>query len=152
MKINGFDRIVNTRPPFDKRNPDPKKNYGVGSLNIWFILKGKKGAVQIMLGTKLYLTKQMNEWFSEGKRYPFDSEEECMTCWDVGFHSKKKPEYMNKSDQRECEIIGKCYYDGSGLRGRDDKVVENYLEKGDDWIWEYLEKYYKEVFGDKNDL
>jgi hypothetical protein len=50
---------------------------------------------------------------------------------------------MNK-----CEWLnGKpCYYDGSSLRGEDDKVVENYLEYGDEWIWEYLEKYYRGLF------
>jgi len=40
-----FERIVRTRPPFDKRNPNPNKNYGIHGVDIWFILKGKKGGL-----------------------------------------------------------------------------------------------------------
>ena len=145
----GFKRIMRTRPPFDKRSDDPNKNYGVGGLRLWFILKGKQGAVQIMLGTKLYPAKVMREWKRKGDDYPFHNDEESITCWDVGFHSKKKPHYFETSDKQECDILGKCYYDGSSLRGEDDNVVENYMEHGDDWIWEYLEKYYYEVFPDE---
>jgi len=142
-----FQRIVRTRPPFDKRSDDPSKNYGVGAFQIWFILKGKKGATQVMLGTKLYLAKQMREWKATGEKFPYyNDEDESIDCWDVGFHSKKRPEYMTTSDKRECDIFPKCYYDGSSTRGRGDKVVEIYLEKGDEGIWEYLEKNYYEEF------
>ena len=55
---------------------------------------------------------------------------------------------MNKSDKTDCDMFkGGCYYDGSALRGSNDKVGEMFLEKGESAIWEYLEKYYKEVFG-----
>jgi len=147
-----FERITRTRPPFDKRSTTPGKNYGVGGLQIWFILKGPQGAIQILLGTKLYPSKVMKEWRAKGEAYPFHNDEECMDCWDVGFHSKKRPEYMDKSQQRECDVLPgkKCYYDGSSLRGRDDKVVENYIEHGEDWIWKYLEERYYEYFPELN--
>ena len=142
-----FEKIVRTRPPFDKRSDNPSKNYGVGALQIWFILKGKSGAVQIMLGTKLYLAKQMKEWKNQGEKFPYyNDEDECMDCWDVGFHSKKRPEYMDTNQKKDCDILGECYYDGSSLRGKTDMVVENYIKHGEKWIWTYLEDYYYNQF------
>ena len=50
-----------------------------------------------------------------------------------------------------CDIFEKgCYYDGSSLRGKNDKIVEMFLESGEKPLWKYLEKYYKEVFGNQN--
>lgn len=145
-----FERIVQTRPPFDKRNSNPKKNYGVCGLHLWFILKGKKGAVQIQLGTKLYLAKQFREWRAEGEGYPFEDDEEVITCLDVGYHAWKPiRDWQNETNCMECQLSpkGKCWYDGSSLRGRDDRIVEQYLEQGDKFIWDYLEKEYIRVFG-----
>lgn len=153
MKISKqkFERIIQTSPPFDKRSDVSGKNYGVGALQLRFVLKGREGAVQILFGTKLYLAKQMKEWKNKEKNFLFyNDDDESIDCWDVGFHSKKKPDYMQICDKRDCDILGKCYYDGSSLRGRDDKVVENYIEHGDEWIWKYLEDYYKSVFFTKD--
>jgi len=36
----------------------------------------------------------------------------------------------------------KCYFDGSYLRGTNDKIVEHWLRKGDEHIWKYLQKQY----------
>lgn len=41
-----FEKITNVRLPFDRRSPDPKTNYGIHGLDVWFILKGPKGATQ----------------------------------------------------------------------------------------------------------
>lgn len=156
---NKFEKIVQFMMPYDKRHPDPNKNCGISSFMIKFVLKGKQGAVQVLLGTEFYLPSVVNEYLIginaqhrtllkdiNGKdKFPF-------TCWDVGFHSKKRPKYMDKSYQRECDILGKCYYDGSSLRGQTDKVAEQFFEKGTDFVWSYLEKYYNEVFGGKNAL
>lgn len=148
-KSTKFERIIRTRPPYDKRDSNPCKNYGIGSLRLFFILKGGKGAVQIVLGSKLYLVKQFMEWQMKGEKYPFNDGEECLSCWDVGYHSWKPiQDWQDKSNFMECDIApkGKCWYDGSSLRGEVDKVVENYLEHGDEWIWKYLEKEYKSIF------
>ena len=146
---NKFERIIQTIPPFDKRNPNPCKNYGIGGLSIWFILKGKHGAISLHLGTKLYLAKQFREWHSKGDSYPFtDPTDECIDCWSVDYHSYKKRYKEQEVCNYNCAWLNDkpCYSDGGSLKGRDDKVVENYLEKGDAWIWEYLEKIYSEIF------
>lgn len=135
-----FERIINFEMPFDKRS----KNCGIGSMRIWFILKGKKGAVQVLFSTALYLRNIALEHHNKNSNYIAD--QQPFNCWDVGFHSKKKPSYMNKSDKQKCNILGKCYYDGSTLRGNKDNLPQKFLEKGEKVIWKYLEKYYLEVF------
>ncbi len=153
-KKEKFERIVNFGMPYDKRNNIPDKDYGISSMRIWFILKGKKGAVQVLINTPFYMPETVDEYKRIGnknKTEPIDLRDEDgkakgLECWDVGFHSKKKPKYMDKLSQQDCNIIGKCYYDGSFLRGDNDKVAEMFLEHGEEAIWKYLEKYYNEVF------
>ena len=65
----------------------------------------------------------------------------------MGFHAKRKPSYKELTDKQNCDILGKCYYDGSCLRGDDDGVVDIFINHGEEGIWKYLEKYYNEVFG-----
>ena len=43
-----FEKIVHAEPAFDKRNGDPKKNYGIHGVNLRFVLKSKLGAVQFL--------------------------------------------------------------------------------------------------------
>ena len=149
-----FERIVNFSPAYDKRHPEPSKNYGISATRIWFILKGKKGAVQVMIGTDWYLPETVEEYKrigNENKTEPTNlrDKEEFLDCWDVGYHSfKPLREWQNKDNSTPCELHeqGHCWYDGSSLRGQEDKVGRILLEKGSDGIWEYLENYYKEVF------
>jgi len=62
-----FERIVQFGMPFDKRSEDPNKNYGIGAMRIFFILKGRKGAVQIVISTKFYLPSTVDEYIKKGK-------------------------------------------------------------------------------------
>lgn len=150
-----FERITEVTPAFDKRNSDPSKSYGIGSMQIKFLLKGKKGAVQALFGTNIYLPETVEEYLiigNKGKTKPHDirnghdGEIKIFDCWDVGFHSKKRPEYMQTSDKQDCCYIGKCYYDGSALRGQTDNLHEKLLREGSEAIWKYLEEYYKDAF------
>jgi len=44
--------------------------------------------------------------------------------------------------QQECPILkAPCYYDGSSLGAQ--KVFDILVEKGDEGVWEYMEKYYE---------
>lgn len=148
-----FERIIRFNPAFDKRHAEDNKNYGIGSVTIIFILKGHHGAVQVMINTDWFLPATIKEYKkigNKGKCPPTNlrDKEDYLDCWDVGFHAKVKPSYMEYSNENNCDILdsGKCYYDGSGTKGHDDKVIKILLEKGSDGIWKYLEKYYKGVF------
>ena len=71
---------------------------------------------------------------------------------DVGYHSYH-PMYDEQPQMSEsCEYLdGKpCYYDGSGLHA--EKVFnEVFVTKGTDGLWEYMEKYYNDVFSSTSD-
>jgi len=149
-----FERIVKFSPPFDKRSDNPRENYGIASMRIWFILKGKHGAVQVCFNTPFYLPETIDEYKrigNKGKTAPSDIRDEegkakGFDCWDVGYHSPK-PMYEGQ-EKMDCDILkkGYCYYDGSGLRGNNDKLPELFYEEGDEAIWKYLEDYYYEIF------
>ena len=155
QKIN-FEKIVKFSMPYDKRSDEPGKNYGIGAMRIWFILKGRHGAVQVLIGTQFYLPATINEYIEKGRnimKTHDGKDQEPFDCWDVGYHSPKP--FFEGQTKQECDILkkGYCYYDGSSLRGKHDGVDKMFMEKGQDAIWEYLEKEYRDLYlmEDKND-
>lgn len=140
------EKIVKFNMPFDERSPDPNKNYGIGAMRIFFILKKGQKAVQIVLSTSLYLTKTIVEYQRDGRPLIKENTPE-FDCWDVGYHSNT-PRYNGQS-VTDCDVLkkGVCYYDGSSCRGRDEKVAENFLKHGEKWIWKFLEKEWDRMFG-----
>jgi hypothetical protein len=147
IKEDEFEKIIKTKPPFDKRNKKPKGDYGIGSLRFFFILKKGEKAVQVMISTNSYLSSVMKDYSKDGCL--FEGDYEGYNCFDVGYHSDVP--IFGAQNKSECNILekGYCYYDGSSLRGINDKVAENYLKNGDEWVWNYLEGIWNEYFGDK---
>lgn len=143
-KVGDFERLIMFKPGFDWRTDDNHRNYGIGSIRLWFALIGEKGAVQWQIGT---------DWFPESARHHlahFSHAREAKhkpEGWDLGYHSKA-PKFESHQ-ARECDMLpeGECYYDGSGLNA--DLLIEGFLNGGDDWVWNRLEAYYEHVFGDK---
>jgi len=56
-----FTQIVDFFPAFDKRDPDPKKNYGIHGVELRMVLKGPEGAVQFVLYTQWMLPHVQKE-------------------------------------------------------------------------------------------
>lgn len=141
-----FERIVKISGAYDKRHPDPSKNYGICGCIIWFILKGPKGAVHFQIGTDWHLPEVQRELMN---RFPRDGLVQPRG-WDVGYHSPK-PMYEGQSSLGSCDILGcECYYDGSSLLA--DEWVPDFIAGGTDWLWPRLEQEYKERFeGESND-
>ncbi len=139
-----FEKIIKTRPPFDKRDPDPKKNYGIHGMDIWFILKGPSGAVQFAMSAGVYLDHVADELLAREDWRSGSTFAKFMAI-DLGYHSPT-PRYEDQPSM-DCELLegGKCYYDGSGLNA--EPVLALYLEGGDDAVWSRLEAYYHDVFG-----
>ena len=50
-----MERLTILHPAYNKRNPDPKKDYGVHGVELRMVLKGPKGAVQFVLFTNWML-------------------------------------------------------------------------------------------------
>lgn len=142
-----MEKITNVRLPFDFRSNEPEKNFGIHGLDIWFILKGKKGAVQFLVNFGIYLPHVIKE--QPGLKSTFG---EIMGC-DVGYHALS-PQYEGQTSMG-CEVLpgGQCFYDGSGLRAMD-WVKEIFSIRGahtEERIWEKLEKEYEVRFGVDSD-
>lgn len=146
---NKFERIVKITPAFDKRDIDPKKNFGIGSMIIYFLLKGKKGIVQFAVMTNLHLPEVTDEFEKLGKKLNISPSifEKNFNGWfpfDLGYHSTK-PHYK-RNKRLKCEYMdsGYCYYSGSSLAAQ--VPMEILVKEGSDGLWEFLEKRYKNFF------
>lgn len=135
-----MERIIEFSPAFDKRHKDPSKNYGIHGVEIRFVLKGQRGAVQFLVFSNWYLPNVVEEhkYDQFGRWQPMGA--------DVGYHSKR-PMY-DEQHQYDCPYVegGKCYYDGSGLAG--EEMLRTLIAEGGDAVWKGLETYYTDVFGE----
>jgi len=150
MDKEKLEHIIKTRPPFNKVSKDANKNYGVGSMLIWFYVKGKKGAIQFQLNTGGYLKEVACSWADKGKLTSSHSNEPMLGIvqgWDLGYHSPK-PMYEEQTSM-ECNIIegGRCYYDGTSSGA--ETPLQIYIEKGEEGLWKFLEETYEERFYNK---
>jgi hypothetical protein len=138
MSAEKFERIVEMHGAFDKRHPDPNKNYGIHGMEIRFVLKGPLGAVQFLVFTGMHLPLVAAElWDRQGSYNPF----EPMGA-DIGFHSPT-PHYDSHTPIEDCPYLdGKpCYYDGSGLQA--EEFMGQFLAGGSDAVWPMLEQRYR---------
>lgn len=143
-----MEKIVTFSPAFDKRDPNPSKNYGIHGVDLRMVLKGDKGAVQFVLYTNWHLPHVQEELNQKviGQDKIYISAILNPQPADLGYHSPA-PRYEGQSIcSQSCEYLdGKpCYYDGSGLNA--EKIYEVLLKEGSDGVWKELENYYKELF------
>ncbi len=137
-----LERIVQLHPAYDRRDPDPNRNYGIHGVDLRMIVKGKNGATQFVLYTGWHLPHVQEEL----KRKDRILSEPLPA--DVGYHSLT-PRYEGHTAMGgTCDILGTtCYYDGSGLQAKE--VFKRLLCEGDTGVWDELETRYKELFGDE---
>lgn len=138
--MSDFTREVLFTPAFDKRHPDPSKNYGIGAMRVFFLLHGPKGIMQFVVGTGIYLPHVADELRARDTGYnPF-----AVQGWDIGYHSPV-PQYEGQSPMK-CEHLpgGECYYDGSSLQAED--FLPQFLEGGHKAVWAMLEDRYRDRF------
>jgi len=147
-----LERITHFVPAFDKRNPDPHKNYGIGSVKCMMVLKGKNGAVHFIFSTGMFLPETIKEYYRDKRdlfHFNYEGGEVKQSYYmgfDVGYHSHK-PEFDGQHvSQTKCKWLdGKpCYSDGSGLRA--EEWMDIFIRKGSDEIWKMLEEDYKSRF------
>lgn len=135
-KIEMLRKRVDFTPAFDKRNPNPSKNYGIHCVDLRMYLIGDSGAVQFVLFTNWFLPHVQEELMSRGR---LSGPQPA----DLGYHSKR-PMYEGQ-ERGECHLLGcGCYYDGSGLNA--ERILEVLLREGGDAVWRELKTYYTDVF------
>lgn len=138
--MNREHRIEIT-PAFDRRHPDPSKNYGIHGVEMKFLVIGAEGAIQFVLYTNWMLPHVA----AELKRKHSNPFSEPMPA-DLGYHSRV-PMYEDQSQvTQECPYIGgeACYYDGTSLGA--EKPWQILIENGGDGLWEFLEGEYARRF------
>ncbi len=151
MKKEKFEKITVINPAFDKRNPDPNKNYGIHSVQIFMVLKGKKGATYFTFSTGMLLPETITEYIKDGRaKYELTDYGHYFLNkpmgYDVGYHSPT-PQFENQGITKEkCEWLDNkpCYCDGSASRA--DEWLDILLRKGSEEIWKMLETEYQERF------
>lgn len=70
---------MNITPSWDKRNPDPTKNYGIHGCDLRMVLRGELGAVQFVMSTGWFLKSIDTSKFRSMTLYPM--------AVDIGYHS-----------------------------------------------------------------
>lgn len=144
-KSEKFKKITHVRLPFDQRNSDPKQNYGIHGLDVWFILQGPLGAVQYGVTFPVYLPHIDIEYPA---KFPDWNEGKRIRGFDVGYHAPK-PMYEGQAAM-ECQLLegGQCYYDGSSLRagGWTTEIFSVRGEPPEKLLWTKLEEEYQNRF------
>jgi len=152
-----FEKEVYFKPAFDKRNSNPKRDYGIGAMRFSFVLKGKNGASSMAFSTNMYLPETIKEYRDEGiYRYLMNGSKETfktkidlkaskqLECWSIDIHSPK-PLFKGQTSGK-CPFLkgGKCYCDGSYTRA--EQYADVLLRQGSEAIWKILEKEYNAYF------
>lgn len=136
-----FEKVVIFEPAYDKRNPDPAKNYGLHGVNLRFVLKGEKGAVHFCVFTNWHLPEVTEEFKNKPRGY---------TWWepkpsDISYHSKTRLNEWDYEHENCTWLDGKtCYTDGSSLYA--EKPFETLIREGSEGLWKFLEDYYNNIF------
>lgn len=141
MKKEKLEKIIKFRPAYDKRHADPTKNYGIGGVKCYMVLKGKRGAVHFIFGTGMYLPETHRNWLS---KFPEHDPVRYMG-YDVGYHSFE-PQYKGQDSILDCDWLNgkECYGDGSTLMA--EEWMDIFVREGDEKIWQMLEEYYYDEF------
>jgi len=140
-----FEKTVTFRPAYDKRHPNPSKNYGIHGVEILFLLKGKKGAVQFLISTSWQLPHVQKEMDALPLgQFPYLHHKPMPA--DLGYHSYKPMYEEHLPSTNSCSFLDNkpCYYDGSALNA--EPIFNVLLKEGSDGVWRELEQYYNEVF------
>lgn len=143
-------RDVIFTPGFDRRHPEPSKNYGISGGRLTFIVKGSKGAIQFVMGTPFYpasaVQHLINHYANDGREI---AKSMAPFGWDVGCHSSV-PRYEGQEPmQSHCDVIGgKCFYDGSSLQA--EEWLSEFLINGTNWLWPELERRYRSTFDEES--
>ncbi len=137
-----FKKKIQITPAFDKRDPNPSKNYGIHGCNMLFTLIGKRGAVTFSLYTDWHLPHVKKELKYNGCN-PMPA--------DIGYHS---PHEMYEGQQPRssiCEYIGvPCYQDGSTLCATE--FFDTLVSEGLKGLWKKMITYYKERFNQNKEV
>lgn len=139
-----YEKLIEFAPAWDKRDPDPKKDYGINGLEIRFTLKGKEGAVSVDISTGWLLpsTVGINEDTMYNYGRSLNKELSYPSGMMVCYHSPVQ--HYEEQTKNECEYTtsGFCYSDCSYTYA--DKLLKRLIEEGESGVWDELSGWYVE--------
>lgn len=135
-------REIVISPAFDKRDPNPRKNYGIHGAEMRFILTGEKGAITFTIYTNWHLPHVDAELRNKKRNDPNSDFMFKPEGADVSYHSYT-PKYDGHTDSGPCDYLGgkPCYCDGSSLSAR--PICELLIAEGSEAVWKELERWYE---------
>jgi hypothetical protein len=141
MKKEILEHKVFFSPAFDKRDPNPSKNYGIGSVRIHFFVKGEKGGIEWTVSTGMFLKKTHAEWLINFPK----SEEGDGIGHEIAYHAKKKQHEGQEKHNGDCTLtdLPYCYNDAGFCAGGE--LYEKFVEQGEEIVWKTLEEWHREL-------
>lgn len=124
-----------------------KSNYGIHGMDLFFSVKGPKGAIGITIFTNWMLpAQQASTQAMYSKGYLWEPGMLCRPRFtDISYHAKE-PQYDGQPSHDDCHLTdGPCYCDGSSLWG-DECWREGFLHGGSDWLFSRMEDEYRHRF------
>jgi len=138
--MSDLEHRIEWEAAYDKRDPDPSKNYGIHGVTCRWLVIGPEGAIQFLLYTHWQLPHVEKEQDAR-----LDSEYPHLLCHpmpaDLGYHARTPQYEGQEAIETDCEYIGgPCYYDGSGLRAH--TVFDLLRTEGGEAVWAFLDSEY----------
>lgn len=138
--MSDYTREIKFDPAFDKRDPNPSKDYGVHGLHIWFYLRHlpTKTGLTFSISTNWQLPHVQAEQDAKpfNPRFPYLFYKP--QAFGVDFHGQT-PMYEGQTPMEKCDITGgKCYCDGSAILG--EEFLQILISQGDEALWKRMEE------------
>lgn len=138
---NGITRALDMYPAYDKRSPEPSKNYGIHGMDLIFSVKRESIAVTWRLFSNWHLPHVRKEAEEKWSRFMLLAD----GLGSIDYHSPT-PAYPDHYKIEKCEYTnGVCYGDGSGLASY--KLFDKMLLAPEE-IWKTLEEWLVRMEGE----
>jgi hypothetical protein len=164
-----FERLIEFTPAWDRRDSNPKKDYGIGDVEIRFFVIFDRRAIQFSIGTHWYLPQTVERIYNN----TFDHFMCGARPRDIAYHSPIAMEegqdpvgaveidtehptviddhviapfsFLKTNKFTQCRFTkGRCFMGCSFSRGR--TALATLIEKGSDELWEFLEAEFVSTF------
>jgi hypothetical protein len=124
-------------PAWNKRDPNPNKDYGIHCCDLFFYLSGDEGFINLQIFTGWYLLQDRHALKELGDMYPTGS--------DLSYHSKVPLYEGQELSRKDCRLTGgDCYCDGSTLLAED--LTKDMVIGGSNVVWKRMLEFYNEKF------
>jgi hypothetical protein len=176
MAEERFRKEITFSPAFDKRDPDPQKNYGVHGVEMRWLLHGPDGVVQFLVFTGWnlpHVTKEMDERLLAKQRPKrvlksvksdrplsaklldeLEGRGPGIEAVDLRIRRPMPADlgYHSWMPRYEGQSAMDCHLSPNGICYYDgsglnaEPIFSVLLREGSDGVWRELEKYYASVF------